>query len=127
MHLNEIKDLECSLHDAKRANRLWLEKILHPDFMEITRSGILTNRQETIAALTAEATAPQIVASDFNLQPVNAGCVILTYKTVVRRGGGNVRAALRSSCWTLTEGTGWQLLFHQGTPDTTGNRNSLGL
>ncbi|MGC6386231.1 DUF4440 domain-containing protein [Ewingella sp. S1.OA.A_B6] len=127
MHLNEIKDLECSLHDAKRANRQWLEKVLHQDFMEITRSGILVDRQETIAALTTETAASQIMASDFHLQTVNAGCVILTYRTMVRSEAGTSHAALRSSCWTLTERTGWQLLFHQVTPDVSERRNGPGL
>lgn len=119
--LDEIKALECSLHGSGRADKQWLEKVLHQDFREITRSGVMVDRQYTVDALLTETQSSQhIIATDFRLQILSDTCVILTYRTVMRGESGNSRAALRSSCWTLTQDTGWQLAFHQGTPDVTG-------
>lgn len=114
--LDEIKMLECSLHSTTRTDKQWLERVLHQDFREITRSGVMVDRQKTIAALTTETKKSGIVAGDFQLQVLSEKCVLLTYKTCVRSDKGDARGALRSSIWTLTEGTGWQLIFHQGTP-----------
>lgn len=114
--LDEIKALECSLHTARRNDKQWLERVLHPDFREITRSGKRVDRHQTIAALIAETEGSGIESGDFQLQILSEKSVLLTYKTCVRINTGNLRGALRSSIWTLTEGTGWQLVFHQGTP-----------
>ncbi|MFU2319118.1 DUF4440 domain-containing protein [Rahnella sp. PCH160] len=114
--LDEIKALECSLHNARRNDKQWLERVLHPDFREITRSGKRVDRHQTIAALIAETQGSGIESDDFQLQILSEESVLLTYKTCVRSDSGNLRGALRSSIWTLTEGTGWQLVFHQGTP-----------
>lgn len=114
--LEEIKALECSLHSARRNDKQWLGRVLHQDFREITRSGAMVDRQQTIAALMTETEGSGIESGDFQLQILGEKSVLLTYKTCVRSGTGDVRGALRSSIWTLTEGTGWQLIFHQGTP-----------
>ncbi|RJT39846.1 DUF4440 domain-containing protein [Rahnella woolbedingensis] len=114
--LEEIKALECSLHGARRADEKWLERVLHPDFREITRSGQRVDRQQTVAALTAETQASGLEAENFRLQTLNEGCVILTYKSFVSAGNEKRRCTLRSSCWMKVKGTGWQMIFHQGTP-----------
>ncbi|MBU9808918.1 DUF4440 domain-containing protein [Rahnella sp. C60] len=114
--LDEIKALECSLHGVRRKDKLWLEKVLHPDFREITRSGVMVDRQQTVAALTAETQDLRLEAEGFQLQTLNESCVILTYKTFLNRGNENRRYTLRASCWTNARGTGWQIIFHQGTP-----------
>lgn len=78
--LEELKALECSLHAARRNDREWLEQILHPEFREITRSGVMVDRVETIASLTGEADVPVevpvIVSSDFSLIRLAADAVI---------------------------------------------------
>jgi len=114
--LDEIKALECSLHATSRTDREWLERVLHQGFREITRSGAMVGRQQTIASLIAETPGSGIESDDFQLQILSEKSVLLTYKTWVRGATGNERGALRSSIWTLTEGTRWQLIFHQGTP-----------
>lgn len=113
MLLETLKALECSLHDARRNDREWLERLLHPDFREITRSGVRVDRAETIASLLSEKTTPPVLSSDFELTPVGEGCVILHYRTFHVDGS---REALRSSCWLLSEEERWTLVFHQGTP-----------
>lgn len=58
MLLEKLRLLECSLHGDRRNDRDWLELILHPEFREITRSGVMVNRSETITALLSEKDAP---------------------------------------------------------------------
>ncbi|ALB64911.1 hypothetical protein BN137_3703 [Cronobacter condimenti 1330] len=105
--------LECSLHEAKRRDQAWLEAVLHPRFCEITRSGSVVSRHETIKALTQETSAPAMVSSDFTLLPVSEESVILRYHTCAPDGR---RAAWRSSHWVKDGESRWQLIFHQGTP-----------
>lgn len=114
MLLEKLKILECSLHGEKRSDRNWLEQILHPQFHEITRSGLMVNRIETIASLEHERDAPDILSADFQLICLGDACVILHYRTSQSDGS---RASLRTSYWILCEENGWQLAFHQGTPE----------
>lgn len=114
MLLERLKSLECSLHGNKRNDREWLEHILHEEFREITRSGKLVDRQETIAALTTEYNRPVIHSSEFILIIVRINFAILHYRTFDPDGSN---ASLRSSCWEMGGNGQWQLVFHQGTPE----------
>ncbi|WP_370461827.1 DUF4440 domain-containing protein [Rahnella sp. RcJ3] len=96
MLLEKLKALECSLHGARRNDRKWLEQILHPEFREITRSGVIVDRAETIASLAVELSPTIILSSDFRLLSIGEYCAILHYKTFNSDGS---RASLRSSCW----------------------------
>lgn len=108
-----LTHLECSLHQQQRHDRNWLEALLHPDFSEITRSGVLVNREETINALSQETNASGLIASDFRLLITGDDSATLIYRTILPDG---TRAALRSSCWVLSAKGCWQMMFHQGTP-----------
>ena len=114
MLLEKLTSLECTLHGAKRNDRKWLEQILHPEFTEITRSGVRVNRQETIDSLTAEEGAPAILSSDFRLISIRDDFAILHYRTIHPEG---TRASLRTSCWECSDSRHWRLVFHQGTPE----------
>ena len=114
MILDTLKRLECSLHGSRRKNREWLEQILHERFSEITSSGVLVDRAETIEALSDEDSVPAILSSDFRLISAGDNFAILHYRTVNPDGS---RASLRSSCWEITENGQWKLVFHQGTPE----------
>ncbi|QIZ47701.1 DUF4440 domain-containing protein [Dickeya zeae] len=113
MLLDTLKRLECSLHGSRRKDREWLEQILHERFREITRSGVLVDRAETIEALSDEDSVPAILSSDFQLISAGDKFAILHYRTVNPDGS---RASLRSSCWEISENGQWKLVFHQGTP-----------
>lgn len=115
MLLEKLIRLECSLHGNKRKDRVWLEQILHKEFREITRSGVLVDRAEAIESLSAEINAPTILSSDFQLTSVSENSAILHYKTFNPDGS---RAALRSSCWGRYDDDQWKLVFHQGTPES---------
>lgn len=73
MLLERLTTLEQSLHGDQRRDRDWLEYLLHPQFCEVTRSGVLVSRDETIDALTQETGTAFIVSDSFTLLPVNAG------------------------------------------------------
>ena len=113
MLLEKLKALECSLHGVRRNDRKWLEQILHPEFREITRSGVIVDRTETIASLADELSPTIILSSDFRLLSIGECCAILHYKTFNSDGS---RASLRSSCWVYSDRGQWELAFHQGTP-----------
>lgn len=113
MLLEKLKALECSLHGDKRRDRQWLEAILHPDFREITRSGVMVDRKETIESLAGEESGPTILSSDFRLITVSEDVAMLYYRTVNPDGD---RPALRSSYWVRSGDGKWLLAFHQGTP-----------
>lgn len=114
MLLDTLKRLECSLHGSRRKDREWLEQILHERFSEITRSGVLVDRAETIEALSDENSVPAILSSDFLLISAGDKFAILHYRTVNLDGS---RASLSSSCWEISENGQWKLVFHQGTPE----------
>lgn len=113
MLLEKLKKLECSLHFERRSDRAWLEQILHPEYCEITRSGMLVDRKETVEALAQEKNAPAILCADFQLLTTGENSLILHYRTWQPDG---TRHSLRSSHWLRSEGGRWQLVFHQGTP-----------
>lgn len=112
MLLEKLRLPECRLHGDRRKDRAWLELILHPEFREITRSGVMVNRSETITALLSEKDAPFILSSDFRLTEMGCGCALLHYQTFCADGS---HPALRSSCWICSDEGQWMLFFHQGT------------
>lgn len=112
MLLEKLKALECTLHGDKRNDRKWLEHILHPEFIEITRSGVKVDREETIDSLTGEECVPAIRSNDFRLISIKEDFAILHYRTFNPDG---TWAALRSSCWACSDSGQWKLVFHQGT------------
>ena len=86
MILEKLRLLECSLHGDRRNDREWLELILHPEFREITRSGVIVDRLDTITSLLSENTASYILSSDFRLTEMGGGCAILHYRTIKANG-----------------------------------------
>ena len=95
MLLERLKRLECSLHDNKRNDRKWLEHILHEEFREITRSGMLVDRAETIEALSTDDKSPVIQSGEFRPIIVRKNFAILNYWTFDPDGSN---ASLRFSC-----------------------------
>lgn len=114
MLLNKIKALEDSLHTVRRHDPMWLDRVLHSNFTEITYSGHLVNRAKVIQSLLAETDAPEIFGFNYSLIEIDSTHVILTYRT---QGKAGCRRALRSSLWVYSESYDWQIVFHQGTPD----------
>lgn len=111
--------LEAELHrPSVRRNDARLRMLLHPDFKEVGRSGLLYTREAVVAALleekdgdTAEITTDSYVAAD-----LGQGVVLLTYRSALKQENGCLTGhTLRSSIWVKVSDK-WQLHYHQGTP-----------
>jgi hypothetical protein len=119
--LDEIARLEAELHHpGTPCTRERIEQLLHPAFHEVGRSGRGYSRDRVIAYLTTPSAVPSpgVEASGHAVHPLAADCVLLTYRSArrVAADGTWADAALRSSVWRHTAGSGWQLFYHQGTP-----------
>lgn len=114
--LKTLKSLETRLHEtASRSDQQFMNAILHKDFMEIGRSGRNYSRDEILAEFAADASLPEISASEFQLCHLAEAVWLLTYRTALIDDNGALhRHSLRSSIWLQTE-SGLQLRFHQGT------------
>jgi hypothetical protein len=115
--LSTLRELECELHQPKcRSDRDRLAQLLAPDFREFGRSGATYRREDTLALLPLETEVPQIHAQDFAVYPLSDSIVLLTYRSAhVNSSGELFRHTNRSSIWRF-DSTGWQMVFHQGTP-----------
>ncbi|AKC86234.1 DUF4440 domain-containing protein [Pseudoxanthomonas suwonensis] len=116
--LAELTALESELHHPGRAfARPRLERLLHPEFHEVGRSGRRYAREVVIDFLASAAARPAVVASGHRLQPLADGWALLHYRSEeVAADGVRLNPALRCSLWART-GEGWQLYYHQGTPE----------
>ncbi|WP_295460777.1 DUF4440 domain-containing protein [uncultured Pseudomonas sp.] len=114
--LEKLRGLEVSLHAGQRHCRDWLEQVLHPEFSEITRSGAMVSREQTIDALVRESSESRFVATDFQLTFADRDSALLRYRTSHSDGG----IAQRSSYWVRLDVERWTLIFHQGTTAMAG-------
>lgn len=115
--LSMLRELECELHHPKcRGDRERLAQLIDPDFKEFGRSGASYTRDDILMQLPTEPQAPKIHAQDFALHQLSDSVALLTYRSAhVNPSGDLFRHTNRSSIWRLTS-TGWQMVFHQGTP-----------
>ncbi len=115
--LRDLQQLEAELHHpGVRCSREQLERLLHPGFHEVGRSGRQYNRETVIQYLAAADAQPQVESIDYAVTELAQGCALLTYRSAHRQADGSLTdPALRSSVWLQTP-VGWQLFYHQGTP-----------
>ena len=118
--LAELTALETELHHpGVTCTRERLERLLHPDFHEVGRSGTRYTRQTVIDFLADRVPPPHVVAYDHRLEPLSDDVVLLHFASHdIGDGGAPLNPALRVSLWRLTQ-VGWQLSYHQGTPAKT--------
>jgi hypothetical protein len=109
--LEELRELEVRLHQpAIRRSRDVLDRLLHPDFVEVGRSGRRFTRAEMIELLLAESGTEPVESQGYQVVVLSSNAALLTY-----RSGGLRRPTFRASVW-LREAEGWQMVYHQGTP-----------
>ncbi|GAB3796325.1 ribonuclease HI family protein [Humibacter antri] len=82
--------------------------LLHPEFLEVGRSGRIWSRDDVALSPAGDDTAT--VAEVVSVDRVSADVMLLVFRTDDARG-----PALRSSLW-VRDGTRWRLRFHQATP-----------
>lgn len=117
-----LQALEVELHHpGSRSSRARLERLLHPQFREVGRSGRRYDRATVIAFLETVAAHPDVESGDFSVDLLAPDVALLTYRSAQRQPAGALaRHTHRVSLWMKTS-VGWQLRYHQGTPaDETG-------
>jgi hypothetical protein len=114
--LQELQALEVELHHpGVRCSRERLEKLLHPEFHEVGRSGRSYTRETIVNFLASQESQPAIASEDFSVSVLATGVALLTYRSAhVEQDAALVNHTLRSSIW-LKASQGWQLRYHQGT------------
>lgn len=110
-----IKQLEISLLSKEAGKNMSdPDKIISDDFLEIGKSGKIWTKQALITSYENK-TEVNITITDFRLKPLSDSILLAiytahhtseTYHPVVK--------TIRSSVWRLS-GTGWEIVFHQGT------------
>jgi len=115
--LDTLRKLEVETHQPHvRADPQELERLLHPNFFEVGRSGALYSRASVLAEFTNRPPLYRVWVQDFRIESVTEGLALLTYRSAhVADNGSLERHTLRASLWQSTE-QGWRLRFHQGTP-----------
>lgn len=115
--LATLRELECELHQPEcRRNRERLVQLLAPDFKEFGRSGATYTRDDELISLPNDPEPPQIHAQDFAVNKLSDSIALLTYRDAHMNSSGELfRHTNRSSIWRL-DSSGWQMVFHQGTP-----------
>ena len=115
--LQELQQLEAELHHpGVRCSRARLERLLHPDFHEVGRSGQQYDRDTIIRFLASLETQPSVESGGYAVTALAEDCALLTYHSAHRQADGTMTGhALRSSVWRR-DTQGWQLYYHQGTP-----------
>ena len=98
------------LDPAVRADRAGLERLLHPDFAEVGRSGRWWTRADMIEALLDD---PDVTGEpqDLGVDELAYGVALVTY---------TLDGTRRSSIWIREDGR-WQMRFHQGTTVSKGS------
>jgi hypothetical protein len=114
---DHLHKLEVSLHSTKvRSDRNELGKILHNDFVEFGRSGKIYSRTQVLEEFQEPNREFQIITRDYTYKLLAENIVLITYESAhIVSNGSETRRSLRSSIWQKSE-QGWQLIFHQGTP-----------
>lgn len=110
----EITKKENSLWEIEtRANKQYMEELLHPDFIEFGRSGKKYDRIACIKALVGDFTT-KIPLPEIDIKMVSEDVLLVHYiSEAVFTSGKEI--ARRTSVWKKVD-KDWLLLFHQGTP-----------
>jgi hypothetical protein len=112
-----LQSLEVELHHpGVKCTRDRLERLLHPEFHEVGRSGHRYDRITVIDFLATHPTLPATVSADFKIELLTPGMALLAYRSWQHHPDGTrFTATHRMSLWSRNA-DGWQLRYHQGTP-----------
>jgi hypothetical protein len=107
---------EMNLHSSSvRTDKAQLQKLLHDEFMHVSRSGQCLGKANWIERLLSAKAHPVIWAQDFELSMPSYSVAQLVYRCAEADGHAAKNHAVCASLWQLTE-MGWQLRLHQATP-----------
>lgn len=118
-----LRALEVELHHPGAAcTTLRLERLLHPDFHEVGRSGLPYDRGTVLRYLAQRPAVPLVQSHGFAVSRLAPDVALLTYRSTEHREGPGAPPVhtWRSSLW-VRSAAGWQLRYHQGTPAAPGH------
>jgi len=112
-----LQTLERELYEPEtRGNRERLVQLLHAQFCEFGRSGAVYTRAQVVDQLLAAFNPAKAHTQGFAVLELAPSVALLTYQSAdVTPAGSLERHTNRSSVWRH-EASGWQMVFHQGTP-----------
>jgi hypothetical protein len=115
--LQELQALEVELHHpGVRSSRDRLERLLHPEFHEVGRSGTQYDRETVIRFLSSRESVAVVDSGEFSVSSLAPDVALLTYRSAQREADGKlVNHTYRSSIW-IRDSAGWRMRYHQGTP-----------
>lgn len=101
--------LEKSLFQFKYiSNKEWLNNIIHDDFKECSKSGLIFDKKDTVEALLSFKTDRNIDIYNFECEPLTPSCRLVHYVTI-----HDQQAVYRTSIWVGEKQL--KLLFHQAS------------
>ncbi len=112
-----LVEQEIELHQYEiRQSLPDIERLIHPSFSEIGKSGISFNFASIVKMMSSEEpSGVQIHSQNYECVQLEPSVQLLKYESAVVSPSGEVSDyARRSSIWAFN-GTCWQLKFHQGT------------
>ncbi|GAL19031.1 hypothetical protein JCM19235_2454 [Vibrio maritimus] len=113
-----IIEQEIALHQFEvRQDKVEIERLIHPDFREVGRSGNSYDFKSIVRMMEAEKpSSVQVHSQNYECFELESTVQLLTYETALIDDTGQVsNFTKRSSIWVLV-GEFWQLKYHQGTP-----------
>jgi hypothetical protein len=115
--LQVLRSLEVEMHQPQvRSDRARMEQLLHPEFLEIGRSGAIYTRADVLKEFARQPLSYTVWSQDFAVTRIAPMTAMLLYRSAhIDHAGSLDRHTMRASIWQSTE-QGWQVRFHQGTP-----------
>ncbi len=112
----EIRAAELELlASSTRGDAARLGQFLHPEFVEIGRSGRRWTRDEIIASLGTEESLPAPETDEWEFMEPAPHLVLVTYRIRSGTSDSGVSSSRHVSVWDAASGKP-RLRFHQGTP-----------
>jgi hypothetical protein len=111
-----LPELEEEMRQPENSVPEVLSRFLADDFIEIGSSGRALTKPECLQAV-GKQMPYGMAASDFRVRMLSPSIGLVTYR--VLRHSDPPLVTLRSSIWQR-RGEEWQLVFHQGTPESAG-------
>lgn len=96
-----------------RFDATWLDRMLHPEFSEVGRSGRSYTREETFG-VPATRLGVELPLERYRMLLIDEDVALVRYVSREPEAGRGASAE-RTSVWVNTN-DGWRLRFHQGTP-----------
>lgn len=103
------------LASSTRGDAARLRRLLHPEFLEIGRSGRRWTREEIVASLGTEAGRPSPETDEWEFAELAPHLVLVTYRVRSEAADSGPLCSRHVSVWDTASGQA-RLRFHQGTP-----------